>query len=134
MKANGTIVRCSRHENAELFSLALGGFGLFGIILDVDLHVVPNERYRIEQIVVPVDQALAMFEKQIKSNPDVAMVYARLGIVPDHFHMVEIIHSRATHSAVVQQKAARFDDIDREPHAGGQPQHRAGVLWNVGFE
>ena len=85
MKADGTIVRCSRQDNAELFSLVLGGYGLFGIILDVDLHVVPNERYRIEQIVVPVDQALATFEKQIKSKPDVAMVYARLGIVPDDF-------------------------------------------------
>ena len=92
MKADGTIVRCSRQENAELFSLVLGGYGLFGIILDVDLHVVPNERYRIEQIVVPVDQALATFEKQIKSKPDVAMVYARLGIVPDQFLKAVIIN------------------------------------------
>ena len=45
MKADGIIVRCSRNENAELFSLALGGYGLFGVILDVDLQVVPNERY-----------------------------------------------------------------------------------------
>jgi len=92
MKADGTIVRCSRRENAELFSLALGGYGLFGIILDVHLHIVPNERYRIEQIVVPVDQALATFEKQIKSKPDVAMVYARLRIVPDNFLKAVIIN------------------------------------------
>jgi len=92
MKADGTIVRCSRQKNTELFSLALGGYGLFGIILDVDLHVVPNQRYRIEQIVVPVDQALETFEKQIKSKPDVVMVYARLGIVPDHFLKAVIIN------------------------------------------
>jgi FAD/FMN-containing dehydrogenase len=55
MQADGTIVRCSRSENQELFSLALGGYGLFGIILDAELHVVPNERYRLEQYVVPVD-------------------------------------------------------------------------------
>src|SRR5207247_2233540 len=48
MKADGSIVRCSRAENQELFSLVLGGYGLFGIILDVDLRVVPNERYRLE--------------------------------------------------------------------------------------
>ena len=49
MQADGTIVRCSRKENQELFSLALGGYGLFGIILDAELRVVPNERYRLEQ-------------------------------------------------------------------------------------
>jgi FAD/FMN-containing dehydrogenase len=48
MKADGTIVRCSRDENAELFGLVLGGYGLFGVILDVNLRVVPNERYRAE--------------------------------------------------------------------------------------
>ena len=37
MLANGGVVNCSRKENQELFSLVLGGYGLFGIILDVDL-------------------------------------------------------------------------------------------------
>ncbi len=31
LKADGEVVRCSRTENPELFSLALGGYGLFGI-------------------------------------------------------------------------------------------------------
>src|SRR5580692_9599691 len=30
--ADGTTKKCSRKENAELFSLAVGGYGLFGII------------------------------------------------------------------------------------------------------
>jgi FAD/FMN-containing dehydrogenase len=33
MKADGSVIRCSRTENADLFGLALGGYGLFGIIL-----------------------------------------------------------------------------------------------------
>ena len=85
MKADGQIVRCSREENRELFSLVLGGYGLFGIILDVDLKVVPNERYRLEQFIVPVDDALATFEAQVGQKPDVAMVYARMSIVPKNF-------------------------------------------------
>ena len=44
MKADGEVVRCSRMENVELFSLVLGGYGLFGILLDVELRVVPNRR------------------------------------------------------------------------------------------
>src|SRR5580698_10331130 len=42
MLADGKIVKCSRDENRELFSLVLGGYGLFGIILDVDLHIIRN--------------------------------------------------------------------------------------------
>lgn len=85
MRGDGSIVTCSRDENAELFSLVLGGYGLFGIILDVDLRVVRNERYRIEQFLVPVDDAFATFDRQVRSKPDAEMVYARLGIVPEHF-------------------------------------------------
>src|SRR5207248_11138046 len=82
MKADGSVVRCSRLENAELFSLALGGYGLFGIILDADLRVVPNQRLRLEQYLVPVDHAMASFERQLKAKAGVSMVYARLDITP----------------------------------------------------
>ncbi|MCF7763904.1 MAG: FAD-binding oxidoreductase [Verrucomicrobia bacterium] len=91
MKADGTIVRCSRGENKELFSLALGGYGLFGIILDVELRVVANERLRLEQYIVPVDGALASFERKILEKPDVRMVYARLNISPDKLFQEVII-------------------------------------------
>lgn len=83
MKASGEIVRCSRDENRELFALALGGYGLFGIILDVDLRVVLNARYQLEQHVVSVDQALAAFDSMVSGQAEVAMVYARMSIVPD---------------------------------------------------
>lgn len=85
MKADGAIVRCSREENPELFSLALGGYGLFGIILEVELEVVPNRRYRIEQIAVPTHRALETFDGEVRSDPAVAMAYARLCITPGRF-------------------------------------------------
>jgi FAD/FMN-containing dehydrogenase len=95
MRADGQIVRCSRSENAELFGLVLGGYGLFGIILDAELRVVPNERYRLEQRIVPIEHALATFDERIKSQPDVAMAYARMGIVPSRFLdqvIINILH------------------------------------------
>ncbi len=92
MRADGTIVPCSRRENDDLFSLALGGYGLFGIILDVELLVVANERLRLEQHVVPIDSALATFDETIREDPDVSMVYARLSIVPDELFREVIIN------------------------------------------
>ena len=82
MKADGSVVRCSRSENKEVFSLALGGYGLFGVILDADLRVVPNERLRLEQYIVPLDQAMQSFEHKLREKPGVRMVYARMNITP----------------------------------------------------
>jgi FAD/FMN-containing dehydrogenase len=92
MKADGTVVDCSRKENNELFSLALGGYGLFGIILDAEIRVVPNERLRLEQYIVPVDGALKSFERKIRERPGVSMVYARLNVVPGKLFQDVIIN------------------------------------------
>jgi len=93
MTADGTLLRCSRTENEELFSLALGGYGLFGIILDVELRIVPNQRYRLQQRMVPVAEAIETFEKKVRTLPDVEMVYARMNVVPDSFLMDVIINA-----------------------------------------
>lgn len=86
MLADGRIVRASRTENAELFSLVLGGYGLFGIILDADLQVVPNERYRAEQLLIPTDRYVEVFSEQVTRGNDAGMVYGRLCIIPgDNF-------------------------------------------------
>lgn len=82
MKADGSVVRASRTENKELFSLALGGYGLFGIILDADLHVIRNERLRMEQAIVPLDKALASFDTTLRKRGTPSMFYARLNITP----------------------------------------------------
>jgi len=43
----GAIVTCSRRENARLFSLAIGGYGLFGAIARVTLRL--TERHKLER-------------------------------------------------------------------------------------
>ena len=43
---DGTKQRCSRTENSELFSLAIGGYGLFGVITVVGLRLVPRSKLR----------------------------------------------------------------------------------------
>jgi FAD/FMN-containing dehydrogenase len=82
MKADGSIVTCSRDVNVELFSLVLGGYGLFGVILDVELKVVPNERYKAESEVIASDQYVGRFMDKVRGSPDIGMVYGRLSIVP----------------------------------------------------
>lgn len=40
--ADGELVECSRNENAELFALAMGGYGYFGVIVDLDVEMTAN--------------------------------------------------------------------------------------------
>jgi FAD/FMN-containing dehydrogenase len=80
MTADGTVRRCSRAENAELFAHALGGYGLFGVILDAELRVVPNERYTPVSEVVPTDHYVARLHEV--ATADAGMVQGRLCVVP----------------------------------------------------
>jgi len=92
MLADGTIVKCSRTENQELLSLVLGGYGLFGIILDADLRVVPNEKFAIERLIVPASDYIKMLDKKTSGTNDVAMVYGRLRVTANDFLQEGIIN------------------------------------------
>jgi len=91
MKADGSIVTCSRSQNRELFSLALGGYGLFGIILDTILEVVPNERYRMHSQLIDVDMLGETFVEHLK-KPSVKMGYARLCVRSDQMFAQAIVN------------------------------------------
>ncbi|MBT8080550.1 MAG: FAD-binding oxidoreductase [Gammaproteobacteria bacterium] len=47
--ASGSRIECSRSRNRELFQLAIGGYGLFGVIVTVTLQLVP--RRKLQRIV-----------------------------------------------------------------------------------
>lgn len=51
--ARGELLRCSRSENAELFRLVLGGYGLFGVVAAVRLRLAA--RRKIERVVDVTD-------------------------------------------------------------------------------
>jgi FAD/FMN-containing dehydrogenase len=82
--ADGRIVRCSRTENPELFSAALGGYGLFGVILDAELRVVPDARYRIERKLVRSVDYLEALDATVRSGP-VGLAYGRLNVTRHRF-------------------------------------------------
>ncbi|MFQ5552047.1 MAG: FAD-binding oxidoreductase, partial [Gemmatimonadales bacterium] len=63
--ADGNLKTCSRRENAELFRLAIGGYGLFGIIATVTLRLAP--RRKLERVVelIELNDVTAAFERRI---------------------------------------------------------------------
>jgi FAD/FMN-containing dehydrogenase len=66
--ANGKAHTCSRRENPELFALAIGGYGLFGVIAQVTLRLVPRTKLRREVQVIPIKELPALFEKRVRDG------------------------------------------------------------------
>ena len=85
LTADGAVRRCSRTENQELFSLALGGYGLFGVILEVNLRVVPNEFYTAEPTKVKFADYSRIYHDLTKGRSDVGMAYGRINVAPSGF-------------------------------------------------
>jgi FAD/FMN-containing dehydrogenase len=82
---DGRVVRCSRTDNPTLFAHVLGGYGLFGVILDADLRTVPNERYRPAHTTCDVDSYERVFDQHVRSQESVGLAYGRISVAPGSF-------------------------------------------------
>lgn len=62
--AQGELRHCSRTQDAELFSLVLGGYGLFGIVYSATLRLAPRQRLRRLVDVLDLDDALSAVRRR----------------------------------------------------------------------
>jgi FAD/FMN-containing dehydrogenase len=62
--ARGDVLRCSRRENPELFRLVIGGYGLFGIIADVTLRLVPRVKVMRRVEILTLDALVRVPEER----------------------------------------------------------------------
>jgi FAD/FMN-containing dehydrogenase len=63
--ARGKVLTCSRKENRELFRLAIGGYGLFGVIAEVKLRLMPRTKLERTVQVIEVADLVPAVEKRI---------------------------------------------------------------------
>jgi len=83
--ADGSVRECQRGraEDRELFDSVCGGYGLFGVILDVDLRVVPNALYRAQEFAATSSNYSERFEKIVSQSTDqIGLAYGRVSIAP----------------------------------------------------
>ena len=118
--ADGRLRRCSRDENPELFSLALGGYGLFGVILDVDLRVVANEAYAYKRIRTSAAQYADQYSSLVADNPAVGLAHGRL----------DISHANFLDEALLKY----FVRLPEVPAHLGPPNPRIGKLVRAVFQ
>ena len=85
MLADGSVRHASRSENADLFRLAIGGYGMFGIILEVDLELVENSVYQQSSEIISIAALPDYFVRKIRGDSDAKLFIARPSIAPRGF-------------------------------------------------
>ncbi|WP_257141096.1 FAD-binding oxidoreductase [Bacillus sp. AFS015802] len=85
LKPDGDIIKVSRSENAEYFPLVIGGYGLFGVILDVELQLISDELLTLETEELDYDEYEDYFNQNVLNDNNVKMHLARLSTAPDTF-------------------------------------------------
>lgn len=65
VSADGQLVTCSRSQNSDLFRLAVGGYGLFGVVSSVMLRL--SQRQKLQRVVelVQIADVIQRFEQRI---------------------------------------------------------------------
>ncbi|MCA0424351.1 MAG: FAD-binding oxidoreductase [Proteobacteria bacterium] len=84
MLADGTILTCSRNANAELFALAMGGYGLVGVILDLEVEMTDNMLLQPRFEAMPAGEFAKRFIAA-SHDPAVPMIYGRLNVERERF-------------------------------------------------
>jgi FAD/FMN-containing dehydrogenase len=85
MLADGEIVECSRDKESELFGLVMGGYGLVGIILDLDVEMTPNLLLQPTAKLMPAEEFPAQFLAAVEKDPATLMAYGRLSVARASF-------------------------------------------------
>ncbi len=80
---DGELRTCSREHDSELFALVLGGYGLFGVIVDVTLRTTKNVMYVSRHARGRADGYPALFKSTVREDTGIA--YGRLSVAPEAF-------------------------------------------------
>lgn len=96
---SGDLVTASRTENTDLFNLAVGGYGLAGLIVDMEVDMVPNQRLTPASTAMPAADFPAAFRTAI-DDPNIPMAYGRLNVSRDSLFEEALL---ATYSPTADQ-------------------------------
>ncbi|ESX78611.1 FAD-binding protein [Mesorhizobium sp. LSHC420B00] len=85
MLADGSVTTCSPAENTELFRHVVGGYGLFGVVLEATLDIVDNAVYRTSREIIKSDDFPTFFAEVLEPNRAIGLFYGHLSTAPGNF-------------------------------------------------
>jgi FAD/FMN-containing dehydrogenase len=117
--ADGTIHRCSRDADCELFAWTLGGMGLTGLIVRVAFRLRAVETGWIRQTTVlanDLDATMALFERHAGANYSVAWIDCLAGKSRLGRSVVTLGEHARVGELPANRRAGPFDTPHRSPH------------------
>lgn len=81
----GEVIEVSRTENEELFPYVIGGYGLFGVIVDVTLQLTEDELYVHNNEQLNYQEYATYFKNEVLGNESVKMHVGRISVAPETF-------------------------------------------------
>ena len=112
MNAEGEIIHVSRTENEELFRLVNGGYGLFGVILEVDIELTDDVVYKANTQWIDYRDYPKYFRESILVNPEIEMHNARISIAPNHF----LTEMYVTNYSKTEENLHDYNDLQAEKY------------------
>lgn len=85
MLADGSVLNCSASENTDLFRHVVGGYGLFGVVLEATLDIVDNAVYRTTREIIKSEEFPRFFEEVLEPNREIGLFYGHLSTAPGNF-------------------------------------------------
>ena len=82
MTADGTIHEVGPNRSPQLFRATVGGYGLLGVILEVELELVDSEVYRFTSHVIDTADFPQYFTERVAGDDKVRMSYTHLSTSP----------------------------------------------------
>lgn len=82
MLPDGTVQTLSRTQNPELFWHVIGGYGLFGVVLDAQIDITENVFYEPKRRIVATKDLPTVFAEEVLENEKYGLFYAHLSTSP----------------------------------------------------
>jgi FAD/FMN-containing dehydrogenase/glycerophosphoryl diester phosphodiesterase len=109
--SDGKIQTLSPALNAELFNAVIGGYGMFGVIVDAELETVPNSLVKFHALFTNAQNFHEAFEKNISSNPKTELAYARLSTDKNNLLNEVGLFWYETQKTLAQKNAIRSENL-----------------------
>ncbi|RWC70463.1 MAG: FAD-binding oxidoreductase [Mesorhizobium sp.] len=103
MLADGSVTTCSPADNSELFRHVVGGYGLFGVVVEATLDIVDNAVYRTSREIIKSDDFPKFFAEVLEPNKNIGLFYGHLSTAPGNFLEDMIVY--------------RYDKVAEQPPA-----------------
>ena len=107
--ADGKEILCDKTTNADLFSAVIGGYGLLGIITEVNLLTTQNNIYAFSLIPTQTHSLIDTLES-LSKNPENRLLEAHLSVDGERFLTESLIYTYAEAKSSAKPK----DELDGE--------------------